>query len=196
MSRELKEYDLEVGGRKASTILEKRKWFNYHGLPHKEFAVFFWESIHTNPKAETSLIIPWVVGLPNIFEVEELRLYPGSADKDSVKRWLDCNFQATLSPTLDQVSLEKKEHLPIPLVDDDGIGRDYNKDFSGLRELVNGNKLPALSASIERRYEGSDAISVCASIKNASKPMKTYAVLLGSLWIPSQEALQKATARR
>lgn len=190
MSRELKKYDLEVGGRKVSTILEKRKWFNYHGLPHKEFAVFFWEGTHANQKAETSLIIPWCVGLPNIFEVEELRLYPGSADKDSVQQWLDCDFRATLSPTLHQVTLEKREHLPIPLVDDDGIGPDFNKMFSGLRELVNGSDLPALSASISRRYEGSDTISVCASIGNASKPMKTYAVLLGSLWIPSQEALK------
>jgi hypothetical protein len=197
MDRELKNYEFVIGGRKCFTILEKRTpWLLYHRVTHQESATFFNQNIQTLPEAETNMIIPQTVGFPQIFSAEELRLYPGSSEADQVEAWVSFDFEVSVSPVRDFLAIQKKGHLEVPLVDDDGIGPNYNKLFSGFSDHVNGGRLPMKSLDLSRTYEGSDPISVAISIKGkVPDPVRTYAVLIGSLWIPSQKALEKASRK-
>jgi hypothetical protein len=142
---------------------------------------------------DTNLTLGGMIGVPLVFEAKEIRFYPGDADQAAVRRWVGFDWKANRmeGQSSRPLKLEAHDHLPLPEVDnfpreeiERGTRIDLVEKAKPMRDIINGNHLPCLSSKLNHTIYGLDFLGYgLQAITEVWPKVRTYAVLIGSMWI-------------
>jgi hypothetical protein len=210
MTRETRLWDDLVGVKRYSHnagLLQKHDpYLIWDRAFHRSHVTFFQDqlghsvahpdgTIYTKTEDDTNMTLSGMVGLPLIFECSEIRFYPAVLDRKEVDRWgtydWKCRTWKDGATTVRVPHLKAHKHLELPAVDnftrEEGLGVnrvDLEAKARALTDHVNKHELPCYAAPLKRTFHSSDYLSfILSSDKEIGQHVRTYAVLVGSMWI-------------